>query len=163
MEAKCSDSCPGSFTPRERASFTDWIGGWVGPRTSLDDVERRKILILSGPELRPFGRPTRSQSLYRQHYPSPYKMGYKYVCNFQTHYYCFMRFTVKKRRLLKCFLLVRHSKNKSTKPQETYKRSKPIRTATLTRRRLLWFGGVLDVNWGFCVVNYTVVHWRLTL
>jgi hypothetical protein len=36
---------------------THWTGGSVGPRTSVDDVERRKILPLS--------RLARSQSLYR--------------------------------------------------------------------------------------------------
>jgi hypothetical protein len=38
----------------------------VGPRTGLDDVERRKFLNLPGLEPRPFGRPARSQSLYRR-------------------------------------------------------------------------------------------------
>jgi hypothetical protein len=28
------------FTPVEIATGTHWIGGWVGPRTGLDDVER---------------------------------------------------------------------------------------------------------------------------
>jgi hypothetical protein len=28
-----------------------WIGGWVDPRASVDDVERRKILPLLGLEL----------------------------------------------------------------------------------------------------------------
>jgi hypothetical protein len=37
----------------------------VDPRVGLDDVENRKFLTLLGLELRPFGRPTRSQSLYR--------------------------------------------------------------------------------------------------
>jgi hypothetical protein len=37
----------------------------VGPRTGLDDVEKRKFLTLHGLELRPLCRPTRSQSLYR--------------------------------------------------------------------------------------------------
>jgi hypothetical protein len=23
--------------------YSHWIGGWVGPRTGLDDVEKRKI------------------------------------------------------------------------------------------------------------------------
>jgi hypothetical protein len=41
----------------------------VGPRTGLDDVERRKILSLPGVELRPLGRPARCQSLYRLSYP----------------------------------------------------------------------------------------------
>jgi hypothetical protein len=26
--------------PRERATIKHWLGGWVGPRTGLDDVER---------------------------------------------------------------------------------------------------------------------------
>jgi hypothetical protein len=63
-----------SFTPRplytrERDRGTHWIGGWVGPRAGLDAAEKRKFLILPGLELRPLGRPARSQSLYRQHYP----------------------------------------------------------------------------------------------
>jgi hypothetical protein len=33
---------------------THWIGG---PRTGLDDVEKRKFLTLPGLELRPLGRP----------------------------------------------------------------------------------------------------------
>jgi hypothetical protein len=41
----------------------------VGSRTYLDYVERRKILPLPGLELRPLGRPARSQSLYRLRYP----------------------------------------------------------------------------------------------
>jgi hypothetical protein len=40
----------------------------VDPRAGLDDVERRKILTLPGLELRPLGRPTRSQSLYQLRY-----------------------------------------------------------------------------------------------
>jgi hypothetical protein len=38
--------------PRERAPSTHWIGGRVGPRTVLDDVQKRIFLILTGPELR---------------------------------------------------------------------------------------------------------------
>jgi hypothetical protein len=44
-------------------------GGWVGPRTGLDDVEKIKFLTIPGLELRPLQRPTRSQSLYRLLYP----------------------------------------------------------------------------------------------
>jgi hypothetical protein len=36
-------SCPGRFTPRERAPRTHWIGGWVGPRAVLDAMVKRKI------------------------------------------------------------------------------------------------------------------------
>jgi hypothetical protein len=46
--------------PPERASGTHWVGGWVGPRTTLDDMGRRKIFTLLGLELRPLGRPARS-------------------------------------------------------------------------------------------------------
>jgi hypothetical protein len=55
-----SNSRPGRFIPG-----THWIGGWVGPRAGLDDMEKRKFLTLPGLELRPVGRPARSQSLYR--------------------------------------------------------------------------------------------------
>jgi hypothetical protein len=40
-----------------------------GPPAGPDDVEKRKFLILPGLELRPLGRPARSQSLYRLRYP----------------------------------------------------------------------------------------------
>jgi hypothetical protein len=59
----------GRFTLGDRVPGTHWIEGWVGPRASLDDVERRKILPLLGLELRPLGRPTHSQPLYRLRYP----------------------------------------------------------------------------------------------
>jgi hypothetical protein len=42
----------------------------VDPRARMDDVEKRKFFALPGLELRPFGRPARSQSLYRLRYPS---------------------------------------------------------------------------------------------
>jgi hypothetical protein len=41
----------------------------VVPRTGLDVVEKRKFLTLPVLELRPLGRPARSQSLYRLRYP----------------------------------------------------------------------------------------------
>jgi hypothetical protein len=37
----------------------------VGPRPGLDNLEKRKFLILPGLELRHFGRPASRQSLYR--------------------------------------------------------------------------------------------------
>jgi hypothetical protein len=58
-----SASRPGRFTPG-----THLIKGSVGPRTGLDDVEKRKIFPLQGLELRPLGRPARSQSRYRLRY-----------------------------------------------------------------------------------------------
>jgi hypothetical protein len=65
-----STSRTGRFTPEERAPGTHCIGGWFGPRAGLDDVEKRKLLTVQGLELRPLGRPTRSQSLYKLSYPS---------------------------------------------------------------------------------------------
>jgi hypothetical protein len=41
----------------------------VGPRTGLDDVERRKILPVLGLELPPLSRPAHSQLPYRLSYP----------------------------------------------------------------------------------------------
>jgi hypothetical protein len=46
-----SASRSGRFTPREGASGTHWIGGWVGPRAILDVVMRK------------FPSPTRNQTL----------------------------------------------------------------------------------------------------
>jgi hypothetical protein len=34
-----SASRPCRFTPREKATGTHWIGGWVDPRAVLDDME----------------------------------------------------------------------------------------------------------------------------
>jgi hypothetical protein len=35
-----STSHPGCFTPKQRAPGTHCIGGWVGPRAGVDDVEK---------------------------------------------------------------------------------------------------------------------------
>jgi hypothetical protein len=40
----------------------------MGSRTGPDEVNSKKILPLPGLELRPLGRPARSQSLYRLRY-----------------------------------------------------------------------------------------------
>jgi hypothetical protein len=45
---KWSASRSGCFKPERKAPGTHWIGGWVGPRTGLDEVERRKFLTLPG-------------------------------------------------------------------------------------------------------------------
>jgi hypothetical protein len=63
---------PRPLYPEEKAPGTHWIGGWVDPGAGLDDFEERKFLTLPGLELRPLGRPARSQSLYRLRYPAPY-------------------------------------------------------------------------------------------
>jgi hypothetical protein len=39
----------GRFVPEKRAPVTHCIGGWVGPRNGLDDMEKGKFLFkLSG-------------------------------------------------------------------------------------------------------------------
>jgi hypothetical protein len=68
-----SASRPGRFTSGERVPGTHWIGGWVDPSADLNNVEKRTFLILPGRELRPLGRPARSQSLYRLRYPGSWK------------------------------------------------------------------------------------------
>jgi hypothetical protein len=55
----------GCFTTGDRAPGTNW----VGPRSGLDDVEKRTFLTLPGLELQPLCRLARSQSLYRLSYP----------------------------------------------------------------------------------------------
>jgi hypothetical protein len=67
-----SPSRPSRFTPKEKAPSTHWIRGLVDPRAGLDDVEKSKFLTLPGLELRPLGRPARSQSLYRLRYPGSF-------------------------------------------------------------------------------------------
>jgi hypothetical protein len=61
-----------SFKPRPLTPCAYSLGGWVGPRTDLDDVESRKIISLPGIELRPLGIPAHSQSLYRLHNPGTF-------------------------------------------------------------------------------------------
>jgi hypothetical protein len=84
------------FTPGERAPCTQWIGGWMDPRAGMDDVEKRKFLILPGLQLQPLRHPARSQSLYRLCYhgsrfsfcnicicPKKWSgvVSYKYLCS----------------------------------------------------------------------------------
>jgi hypothetical protein len=64
-----SASHPGRFILGERSPGTHWIGGWVDTKAGLDDVEKRKLLTLTGLKLRPLRRPARSQSLYQLRYP----------------------------------------------------------------------------------------------
>jgi hypothetical protein len=69
MEVSGQIQATAALHPGNEPPGTHWIGGWVDPRASLDDVEKRKFLTLPGLELRPFGRQARSQSLYRLRYP----------------------------------------------------------------------------------------------
>jgi hypothetical protein len=53
----------GRFTPGKEPPVPHWIGGWMGPRTGLDYMEGRKILLLPGLERQPLGRLARCQSI----------------------------------------------------------------------------------------------------
>jgi hypothetical protein len=55
---------PSFFAPRKRSASIRWIEGWVGPRTSLDNLKKRKLLTLPGFELLPLGCPAHGHSLY---------------------------------------------------------------------------------------------------
>jgi hypothetical protein len=58
----------GSFTPKPTAPNTHWKGGWVGPRSSLDDMQKKKFMAVQGIELQSLCRAAHSQLLYRLHY-----------------------------------------------------------------------------------------------
>jgi hypothetical protein len=53
------------------------IGGWVGSRAGLDDIEKWTLLTLQRFKLRPLGRRTCSQSLYLLRYCCPQKRRYR--------------------------------------------------------------------------------------
>jgi hypothetical protein len=46
-----SASYPCHYTLRETAPSTHWIGGWVGPRAGLDNVEKRILESNSDPSV----------------------------------------------------------------------------------------------------------------
>jgi hypothetical protein len=78
-----------SFTPRSlylwgKPHGIHWIGDWVDPRASLDDVEKRDFLTLPGLGLRHLGLPSRSQSLYRLSYPGSFSALYFSFNSFTT-------------------------------------------------------------------------------
>jgi hypothetical protein len=77
-----SASRPGCSTSGERAPGTLWIGGWVDPRASLDDMKKRKFLTLLGLELRPLGRPASGYTDYA--IPAPYQKLYSWELNFDS-------------------------------------------------------------------------------
>jgi hypothetical protein len=66
---------PVLFAPWERAPFTPEIGGWVGLRAGLDDMEKWKFLALPGLELRPLSCPTPNHSLYWLRYRASLQWG----------------------------------------------------------------------------------------
>jgi hypothetical protein len=71
----CQLHAPASLPPGKQPPGTHWIGGWVGLRVGLEDMEKRKFLTIPGVELQPLGRPARSQSLYRLSYPGSSRLS----------------------------------------------------------------------------------------
>jgi hypothetical protein len=71
MEVSGQLHAPAALPPG-KSSGTHFIGGWVDPRASLEDLEKRKFFTLPGIELRTIGRPARSQSLSRLSYPGSF-------------------------------------------------------------------------------------------
>jgi hypothetical protein len=50
LDGERSASCSCCFTPKERASGTYEIGGWLGPRVCIDAVKKIDLLPLQGIE-----------------------------------------------------------------------------------------------------------------
>jgi hypothetical protein len=72
LEVSGQFHAPAALPPGKEPPSTYWVGGWVDPTASMDNVENRKFLTLPGFELRPLGRPAGSQSLYRLRYPGSF-------------------------------------------------------------------------------------------
>jgi hypothetical protein len=82
-----------SFTSRPRypgqtASGNHYIEGWVGPRTSLKDMEKLRFLTLTGLEVWSLRRPSRrkktpwSESATELHRPSNHRLSAKWLPTF---------------------------------------------------------------------------------
>jgi hypothetical protein len=54
-----------AFYPGKELPAHHRIGSWVGPRTGMNGMKKRKFLTLAVLEVRPLVRPSRTQSLYR--------------------------------------------------------------------------------------------------
>jgi hypothetical protein len=72
-----------SFTPwslfqAERANGTNWIGDWVESINNLDDVEKRKFLLLLEHKLKPFHHPAQGQLLHTPFYHFNWLICYFY-------------------------------------------------------------------------------------
>jgi hypothetical protein len=139
-----------SFTPRplylrRKSPGTHWVGGWVGPGTGLDGVERRKILPLPGLELRPLGRLARGQLLYRLRYPGYLYPLYEHLLTsavlWMNYGHSFVR--------VKFSCIFGHHVNEPTCPMRKWDRWHSIFSAIFT----VW---MLAFTWVYFVINKTV-------
>jgi hypothetical protein len=60
--------------PPGKSPGTHWTAGWLDPQSGSGKREEETVLTL-GLELRPFGRPDRSQSLCRLRHPGSLNLG----------------------------------------------------------------------------------------
>jgi hypothetical protein len=143
-----------SFTPWplftvERDPGTNFIGGWVGPRTCLDDVEKRKFLTLLELEHRPLGRPAPSQPLYRLSYPGSQEQDGG---------------TVKSSLIAEVRFLENGALRKSTTEKANTlwvsEHSLPLKS-TVPNLNVVWFGiNVASIFRVTCFPNYTEIQPR---
>jgi hypothetical protein len=62
---------PAALLPGKQPPGTHWIGGWVGPRADLDDVERGKFFTLPGHNLLPLSLPASNCRYTNYAIPAP--------------------------------------------------------------------------------------------
>jgi hypothetical protein len=74
MEVSGQLHAPAALPSEERAPGIHWIGGWMGSKAGLGDVEKWKFFMLPGLELHPLHRQAHSQSLYRLRYHGSYHL-----------------------------------------------------------------------------------------
>jgi hypothetical protein len=65
----------GEWSTSPPPPHTHWIGDWVGPRASLDVVEKRKFLTLPGLKLPPLALQYIASHCTDCAIPSPYHLG----------------------------------------------------------------------------------------
>jgi hypothetical protein len=76
VEGEWSASRPGCFALGQRARGTHSIGGWMGSRAGLDDVEKRKFVIYRDSNSQPIASRYTDYSI-----PAPIVARYKLKSN----------------------------------------------------------------------------------
>jgi hypothetical protein len=75
----------------DRAVNTHWVVRWVGTRTGMDDVKKRRSLTLPGLELRCLGRLARCPCYTDYTIPAP--KGENIIPNYDTIAFLHLRYT----------------------------------------------------------------------
>jgi hypothetical protein len=144
--------------PLKRSPGTHWIGGWVGPRTGLDDHGEEKILDPTGTRTLAL-RPARSKSLNRLSYPGSVKILYIYfkllliLIDYKCHKY--EAWGRERVELLDALLAYSSTlRMEATCSSETSVDFKP------TTRRYISEGDILQVRAG---LDISMVNWMMCL